>query len=402
MSRKNTILISISILLLGGVITLIIFFTEPEAKQEGATRKTAMLVEVVPVHRNDYRPTVVATGTVQPANDITLSPRVGGEVIEISEHFTPGSTVKKGTVLLQIDPADYRNALQLRRSDLQLAQAALRVELGRQDVAKKDYELIGADLSSENKALVLREPQLASAKADVAAAEASMRQAELDLQRTTIRAPFDAQIISRNANVGSQVAPGDELGRLVGMEEYWVVANVPVGKVNWLTFGGREDQERSTVKIVNENIWPSGQYRSGKLFRLVGALNNETRLARVLITVPDPMAINSGDTIPPLMIGTFVETHIEAKELKNVIRLDRNFLRKDETVWVMEEGKLGIRNVDILFEDADYAYITDGLSENDKVITTNLSTVVEGADLRIEDAASSLDSASMKNKVVHK
>jgi hypothetical protein len=63
---------------------------------------------------------------------------------------------------------------------------------------------------------------------------------------------------------------------------------------------------------------------------------------------------------------------------------------------------LGIRNVDILFEDADYAYIRDGLSENDLIVTTNLSTVVEGSDLRIENSAAEVDSATIKSEVVHK
>src|SRR5690606_30117842 len=112
-----------------------------------------------------------------------------------------------------------------RKSDLQTARADLSMEMGRQDVAQKDFELIGDELSPENKELVLRGPQLESAKADIAAAEAAVNQAELNLQRATIRAPFDAHIISRNANIGSQLAPGDALGRLVGIDEYWLVAN---------------------------------------------------------------------------------------------------------------------------------------------------------------------------------
>jgi len=384
MSKKKTLLISLLILAASAVITTFVFFTEPEAQREGATKKTAMLVDVVQVERGDYRPTVVATGTVQAAKDITLSPRVSGEIISISPNFTPGAFVKQGQVLFQIDPADYRNTLKLRESDLQLAKADLRVEMGRQDVAKKDYELIGDELSQENKELVLRKPQLESAKANVAAAEAAVQQARLALQRTTVKAPFDAHIISRNTNVGSQVAPGDNLGRLVGMEEYWVVANVPVAKVGWLSFS-EEGNEGSDVKVVNDNIWPSNQYRKGRLFRLVGALDNQTRLARVLVSVSDPLArINKSDTIPRLMIGTFVEAHIEARVLKDVVRLSRDYLRKENTVWVMEEGKLKIKKIDILFQDADYAYLKGGLADDAMVVTTNLSTVVEGSGLRLE------------------
>lgn len=387
MNKKKTIIISVIVLLVSAAITFFVFMTEPEAQREAATKKTAMLVDVVQVNRGNYVPTVVATGTVQAAKDITLSPQVGGEIVSISENFIPGSFVKKGEVLLQINPADYRNVLQLRQSDLQLARSDLSVEMGRQDVARKDYELIGAEMAADNKDLVLRKPQLEAARANVAASEAAVNQARLDLQRTTIRAPFDAHIISRNVNVGSQVAPGAELGRLVGMDEYWVAANVPTSKINWLSFAEKDAEKASDVKVTNDTSWPNSQFREGKLFRLVGALDTQTRMARVLVSVPDPLARSTRyDTIPPLMIGTFVETHIEAREIKDAIRLSRDYIRKDETVWVMEDGKLSIRDVEILFQDADYAYISKGLSDNDMVVTTDLSTVVEGSGLRTEKA----------------
>jgi RND family efflux transporter MFP subunit len=242
-------------------------------------------------------------------------------------------------------------------------------------------------MSAENRALVLREPQLESEKANVKAAEAAVDQAQLNLQRTTIRAPFDAHIISRNTNVGAQLAPGAEIGRLVGMDEYWVVANVPMGKVNWLTFSDKNSKEASTVRIFSNN-WSEGQYRTGKLFRLVGALDAQTRLARVLISVEDPLVRKADtDTLPPLMIGAFVEAHIQARELEDVMRISRDHLRQGGTVWVMENNKLKIRNVEIIFQDADYAYIRKGLVKNDRVIVTDLSTVVEGSDLRTEEEA---------------
>lgn len=372
------------ILLTSAAVTFFVFMTEPEAQREGATKKTAMLVDVVRVSRGNFTPSVVATGTVQAAMDIILSPQVGGEVISISENFIPGSFVKKGEVLLQINPADYRNVLMLRKSDLELAKSNLSIEMGRQDVAQKDFELIGQEMSADNQALVLREPQLEAEKANVAAAEAAVSQAQLDLQRTTIRAPFDAHVISRSTNIGAQLVPGAEIGRLVGMDEYWVIANVPMGKVNWLTFDENGSENASEVKIYSNN-WPGNQYREGRLFRLVGALDAQTRLARVLISVPDPLVRKASmDTLPPLMIGAFVESHIQAREIRDVIRLSRDHLRQGGTVWVMEEDKLSIRNVEIVFQDADYAYISEGLSDNERVVTTDLSTVVEGSDLRTE------------------
>jgi RND family efflux transporter MFP subunit len=387
MNRKKTFLISLLILLAAVVITVVIFSTEPKATSEGATRQTAMLVEVTGVERGEFQPSVVATGVVIPAQEVMISPRVSGEVVHRSEAFTPGGFVSKGQSLLTIDPADYKNRLQMRKSELLQAKADLEMEMGRQHVAMQDYQLVEDGLTGENKSLVLREPQLNAAKSRVESAEAAVKQAELDLERTTIRAPFDAHILSRDVTLGSQVSPGENLGRLVGMDVYWVEATVPLAKLRWLSFPGDGGEKGSPVRVRSRTAWRADEFRSGHLYKLVGALESQTRLARVLIEVPDPLAHHpTSEGLPPLMIGAFLETEIQGKKLEDVIRLSRDYLRQNETVWLMEEGKLRIREVEIVFRDENYAYVTNGLDDDDQIVTTNLSTVVDGAPLRTEAA----------------
>ena len=382
MSTKKILIISVSILLFAVVVTTLVFMTEPTAKTEGATKKMAMLVEVIPVEKGDFRPVFIATGTVSPVEDITLSPLVGGQVIRRAPAFTPGGFVKEGTILLQIDPSDYRNELELRKSDLLQARTDLDMEMGRQEVAEKDLALIGGDsLSPEEISLVLRKPQLNAVRARIAAAKAAVDQASLDLSRTTIKAPFDAHILSQNVTEGSQVSPGDNLGRLVGSGFYWVSLTVPLAQLQWLHFPETGEEKGSEVKIRNTTAWPKGQFRTGYLAKQVGALDEQTRLARVLVKVPEPLARQQDK--PELMIGSFVEAQLLGEEIKNVIRLKRDFLHNNE-VWTMEDGKLAIKEVEVLLKDSEYVYITDGLKDGARVVTTNLSTVTEGIPLRTE------------------
>jgi len=385
---KKPLFVSIAILLIGGIVTFIIFTTEPTAERGGATKETAMLVNVTEVKRDTFNPTVVAMGTVEPSQEIVLSPRVSGEIISRSEAFTPGSFVNKGQNLLQIDPSDYKNTLKSRESALRQAVADLKIEMGRQNIAEKDYQLLNETLSEEQEALILRKPQLNAARSGVEDARAAVNQAELYLQRTTIKAPFDAHILSRNVNVGSQVSPGQNLGRLVGRDTYWVEATVPLAKIRRLKFPKDETSKGAEVRIKNRTAWEEDEYRQGHLYKLVGTLEERTRMARVLITVSDPLAYLSGNSEKPeMMIGSFVEAQIQAEPIPNVVRLNRDYVRSNETVWVMEENKLRIRDVKIVFQDSKYAYIEEGLSEDDKVVTTNLTTVVDGAALRMESDA---------------
>ena len=154
--------------------------------------------------------------------------------------------------------------------------------------------------------------------------------------------------------------------------------------------------EASSVRVRNRTAWVEGEFRTGTLHRMVGALEDQTRLARVIVDVEDPMSYRSGNaTAPPLMIGSFVEAEISAKELTDVIRLRRDYVRSDDTVWVMEDGMLRIRPVNIVFRDADYAYVTEGLASGDRVVVTNLSTVVDGAPLRVEGEERDGDTGTM-------
>ncbi len=82
------------------------------------------------------------------------------------------------------------------------------------------------------------------------------------------------------------------------------------------------------------------------------------------------------------MIGTFVEVNIQADSISNVVRMDRDLVRNNQTAWVMKDNLLEIRELDIILTDNQYAYIKSGLEDGDKVVSTNLSTVTNGVELR--------------------
>ncbi len=379
-----SLIISAVILAVAGGLAALTFSTEPTAEKGGATKKTAMLVDVVDVERGDWRPRIVATGTVEPSQDIVLRPQVGGRVTALAPAFTPGGFVEEGELLIQIEAADYRHALAQRKSELREALSELSVEKGRQDAAQAEYDYLDEELAPENEALVLRQPQLDAIQQQVSAARAAVEQAELNLRRTSVEAPFDAHILRRDTNVGSQVSPTESIGRLVGVEDYWVSVELPLSKLRWVDTPA-DGEAGSAVKVRNRQSWPEDTYRDGRLFRLVGALDPDTRTAQVLASIPDPLAREADHQgMPRLMIGEYVEVTIEGKPLDDVVRLDRDYVRDGDTVWVMKDDKLQIRQVEIPVRDAEYAYVSSGLEDGEKVVMTNLSTVVDEAPLRVD------------------
>lgn len=386
LSLGARIVICAVLLLIGAGALALIFTTEPVAQREAAVRQTAMLVQVTQPERGSFRPVIEAMGTVMPAREVTLTPRVSGAAVALADSFVPGGFVRRGDVVVRIDDADYRNLLQQRESELMRAIADLEIEQGRQELALQDYRDLDRPVPEDRRALILREPQLRAAEAAIQSARAAAEQARLDLERTAIKAPFDAHVLSREVNIGSQVAAGDPLGRLAGVDVYWVEATIPLDKLRWLNFADGENERGSPVRVRHRTAWDPGQVREGHLYRLIGELEGNTRLARALVAVEDPLALEADSAdAPALMIGTFVECRIEGRELSDALRLRREHLRANDTVWLMRDGLLAIQPVDVVFQDAEFAYIASGLKDDDRVVTTSLATVKEGVPLRTGD-----------------
>lgn len=386
--RSVGTLVVVAALLAGAVaVRRLIRETEPTAQREAATRKSAALVETVIAERAAHRPVIRVIGAVRPAREIVLSPRVSGEIIAVDEAFRPGGIVSAGDPLLEIDPADYQQALVLRESELGQVQAELAIEKGQQRVAELEFKLLGDDIDPANRSLVLREPQIASLRSKLRGAKAAIKQAQLQLERTAIKAPFDAQILERFTELGAQVGVGERLARLAGTDEYWVVATVPLGKLRWIAFP-RDGTAGARARIRHRSVWAEGQFREGAVQRLIGEVDTNTRLARVIVSVPQPLKDRAKT---PLILGTLVQVEIEITPVEDVVRLERALLRQNDTVWVMQKGELRIRKVEVVFSNDEHAFVRDGLEDGDRIVTTNLATVSEG--LPIREAAATGDDA---------
>lgn len=369
--------------------------SSPKAGRRTRKQKRARLVEVTSVESASHRVVVEAMGTVIPARRVTIHPQVQGKVIFMSEALTPGSEVSRGKRLLRIESSDYLLAVRQRQSDLAKARAELAQEKGRQAVAKKEYELLGKKVAGGDRDLMLRKPQLQTAKAAVAAAEAALARARLDLSRTTIRAPFNGVVDERHVNLGSRVTPQSRLVTLVGTDTYWVEVSVPVDELRWISFGdegtggeGKEKGEVSQVRVQDPAAWGEGAFRRGRVLKLKPSLEKQGRMARILVEIDDPLALkkkNSGK--PKLIVDSYVKVEIGGGRIDSAVALPRKLLRDERTVWVLRpDGKLDIRDVDVAFRAQQRVYVTAGLEEGDRVVVTDLAAPVDGMPLRTDTA----------------
>jgi len=355
--------------------------TAPKAQKRRPPRMDP-LVKVEMIQKTDERATVRAMGTVIPALEMVLKSRVPGEIMTTHPEFIEGGILSKGTKILQIDPRDYTLSLAQKKSRVANARYALKLELGYQDVAKREWELLKGDKPPKkmDRELALRKPHLEKARAELEAAKAELKMAELNLSRTTILAPFNAIVRKTMVEIGSQITTQEALAELVGTDEYWIQVSIPVDRLKWITIPTRIGNAGANVRIRFGSGPESSHVRKGKVIKLLGDLEAEGRMARVLVAVKDPLDRKTPNAKrPPLLIGEYVRVEIDGREIRDVYKIPRTALRDNSRIWVTgHDGLLKIRKVVTVWRDTETVLLKDGLKEGEWLIVSDLASPVEG------------------------
>ncbi len=413
---------SLIAVLLKGVLPLVILAvtilvarlmmdTAPRPPRRPAQRH-AKLVEFYEATAATQAITVEAMGTVMPARQVELKPQVSGPLVWLAPRLIPGAYFRQGEPLLRIEPRDYELATTQREQDIGVAEAAvvearrrlvlaerdLTMEMGSQSVAQREYDLLGDQTSDQNRELILREPQLRAAKAEVEAAQAGVKsaqaslqasharleQARLDLKRTHILAPFNAAVMEKLVELGDTVTNGTPLVKLVGTDEFWVELAVAMRDLKWIDAPVEPDRLGSPVRLYDTAAWGRGVYREGRVLMRLPGVDPKGRMARLLVTVKNPLALaQETANTPPLLAGTYVRAEITGGSTENAVVIPRELLRDDDHVWVISpDSTLQIRSVEVLYRGRDRIMITAGLDAGEKIVTTDLSVPVEGMPLR--------------------
>lgn len=373
------------LLVLTGAVSLSMYFIRTGPTPKARTKKVhPPLVMVQPVHIESREVVVEAMGTTIAAKEVTLTSGISGEIVHISAPLIPGTLFTAKDDIISIDPIDYQLEVLQKRQALQQARNDLKLEMGNQRVALREFELLGQDVSEDEKNLMLRKPQLEQKQLAVKSAEAKLAKAELDLSRTTVSVPFNSVLLEASVDLGSRVTATTPLVKLAPTDEILFKLTVPVEKLDWLQFPDKTSQRSgSKVKLILQNNGHSS--REGQLLRLGAELEPRGRLAQVYGRLDDPFCLqpeNRGK--PRILLGSYVKALITGKEMAQVAVISRNYLHEDSTVRLLgPDNTLLIRKVKILWASRDELFISAGLQEGDLLITTPLATAVPGQQLRI-------------------
>jgi len=385
MTRFLKIVVPIVILAIGvlGFGTLISTKPEVETVQP---EPVLPLVRVITVERQDVKLFVHTQGTVRPRTETALVSQVSAEVVSVSPSFEVGGFFERGEVLVELDARDYE--LVVERVKAQVAQAELRLaeQLAEARVAQDEWRELGV---GEPEPLALREPQTAEARATLAAAEADLRMARLNLERTVIRAPFGGRLAEKAVDVGQYVSHGQPVATVHSIDYAEVRLPIPHQELRFLDVplsyrdGGSPGPEPFVALTSNftgrETTWPA------RIVRTEGEVDERTRMIYLVARVNDPYGRKGDSGRPPFAVGLFVEAEIAGKTVHDAVLLPREALRNGEgrVLIVDQEDRLRYRDVEVVRLQGEEAVI-DGRSfgTGERVCVSPLDVVVDGMRVR--------------------
>ncbi|MDD4275123.1 MAG: efflux RND transporter periplasmic adaptor subunit [Desulfobacter postgatei] len=336
--------------------------------------KTAPVVDIMKVNPSRVTAQIRAMGTVQADREVVIKSQVAGTVIQVAPEFVQGGLIRKGQLMVRIDPADYELAVNKAQSALAQAQADFEIEKGRQQIAREELKLMSMMSPNEvqETSLVLRKPQLEQAGAAVASAQSDLETARLDLERTRIIAPFHALVRSKEVDAGAMTAAQGALATLVDVTCYQVEVQVPLDRLDRIRV---HETNGSPVRI--RSLY-AGREWDGHVVRTTGAVTEQSRMAGVIIRVDDPLGLGPAKGRPAMLLDDHVEALIEGQVFDNVFSLPRTLIREDSSLWIYKDGRLEIRKVAPVWIENDRVFIQSGLSPGDLVVCSDLSAPVSG------------------------
>lgn len=398
-------LLVLVVLALGVAAVAYMMKTRPVAPRSEQP-ELGLLVETQQVHAQRHEVKVYAQGTVLPARRVVAQPEISGRVVSHSENLVPGGTLKKGETIVRIDPRDYRLALEAQRAEVSRAQLELSLERGRKQVAEREWSMFdelrhdaAAESGKDNAAaeaggkdggaepsrevLALRGPQLRTAQVAVASATSGLERAKLNLERTTVVAPFNAQVVDERVEVGQLVTPQNELATLVGTDTYWVQVSIPIEALAYLAVPGVRGAQEGSPARVWQQLGDQRVEREGRLLRLLPDLAAGGAMARVLVEIKDPLGLELPGEPLPLLLNAYVNVELDATAIERAIEVPRRALRESQRVYVVDaEGRLRVREVQIVWRRPDSVLVGGGLEDGDELVVSRVAAPVDGMPVR--------------------
>lgn len=355
-----------------------------------APKNEVPLVSIIQVEPQTIKLNVHSQGIVMPRNEIDLISEVAGKIIHLHPDFVAGGFFERNDLLVSIDPRDYDVAIAQAQAQIAEAKRQLAMEEAQADQAHNEWKALGEGQPS---ALVMREPQLAEARARLNAAEANLQLARIKRSRCELRAPFTGRLQSKNIGLGQFIQPGDKLARIYSTDVAEIRLPLATSQLSFLDLplgGGHCGGSSLPCPKVTLTADFAGAMQAweGSIVRTEGSLDESTGVLYAVAEVQNPY--QHKDKRPPLLSRLFVQAEIEGRAMQGVFVLPQLALNASQEVMLVDAGKkLHLHHLDVLRNEPDRILVKEGLNAGDRIVISGIDVPVEGMAVRIDEGANS-------------
>lgn len=326
------------VLLVVGAAVLVSVALKPDSPNRptsAALRPLAVSVATPAVL--DYAPEVRLNGVIEARSVTNVAPQVSGRIVEVSPNFRPGARFEAGDLLFRIEATDYELAVERTLAEIAIAEADLASLEAEAEAERQVWRLQYSDREIPD--LIARVPQIAATRARIQSGEAARASAELDLRRTTVRAPFSGRVLDTDLDVGQVVSQGSPVGSIISLASLEIA--VPVSNEELALIGDAIGAEAVVERVAGADL-------TAVVVRQAAALDEQTRLSTLYLA---PGADEA------LTLGEFVTVEIQGTTATGVYRIPAGSLTSADQVWVVEDGVLREREVFVVANDGVNAYL---------------------------------------------
>jgi multidrug efflux system membrane fusion protein len=339
-------------------------------KPAAAGKPPAIAVDVATVERTDVPVYLEGLGTVQAFYTVTITARVDGQIERVA--FKEGQDVKKGALLVQIDPRPYQAALGMASATRDKDRALL--ANAHRDLDR--YALLEPEDLASKQTVDTQRSLIAQLAAQVQGDEAAVDNARTQLDYTSIRAPIDGRTGIRQVDPGNNVRAADTAGMVVvtQLEPISVIFSLPEEQFAQLSAALSQGPVTATA-LSRDN---KQELDTGTVALIDNEIDQSTGTLRVKATLPNKQR--------RLWPGEFVNVRVLAQTRRQVLTIPASALGRGPdglfTYVVQPDSTVKVANLTVGEQSGELAVIDKGLAAGDKVVLSNQYRLQPGSRIR--------------------
>ncbi len=430
-----------------GVLVLVVLVARREPPRRSGRTEKPRAVRVIAVPSLAAVPRALGYGEAQPGTVWQAVAEVSGKVIETAARLKKGAFLSAGSTLVRIDPTAYELAIagaqaEIERIQAELKELALREgnyrasldleakslefaekERGRKQALLKRGVISQSDYEEEERAVLTQRSKMQTLKnslklvpaqrqvleAQLAVARVRLSSARLDLEHSTIKAPFNIRIAEVNVEQAQFVQKGQALAVADSMDVAEVAAQFTLQKFMQVMRPAGDAplklppmSERELRALAERSgVSATVRLRAGsmrvewdaKLVRVDSVIAPKTRTVGVIVAVERPYEQVQLGLRPPLVKGMYCEVELRGKPRPDSLVVPRSALQGTEghfSIFVVGKGnRLERRDIEVEFVQADFALVSAGLEAGEQLVITDLIPAIPGMLLapQVDEAA---------------